>query len=421
MKKQLLLCIAMCMVTFAMNAQVNKCATMDLLDSRIKKDPSLKIRMEQSEIETQQWIASNSNKKGFKAVTTIPVVVHVIYHEAEENISNEQIQSQIDILNKDFRKLNTDTLASTHPFSQHIADSQIEFCLASIDPDGNSTTGITRTHTDSVGFAGNGSEKSDTTGGINNWNALHYLNIWVVKINGNSTLGYAQFPYELDTASKTDGVVIHYQAFGNIGTAGGGVFSTNAKGRTATHEVGHWLNLRHIWGDEACGNDFVDDTKTAKEDNSLCPTFPHNAYSSCSGSDANGEMYMNYMDYVDDHCMNMFTNGQSTRMAAVLNGDRLALKSSNGCGITQINELAFENNFAIAPNPSNGKIVINSLSSSENTDIVVYNLIGSKVAEISAIKSFPYTIDLSELSNGIYYLKFSTDNRTTTQKILISK
>ena len=135
---------------FSAHAQIEKCATMQILEKRIAKDPSIKLRMEQSEIKTQKWIAANSNAKGGIQLVTIPVVVHVLWNDPIENISAAQIQSQIDILNEDFRLLNSDSLDSSHPFWQFTADTEIEFCLATRDPNGNATSGITRTYTDSL-------------------------------------------------------------------------------------------------------------------------------------------------------------------------------------------------------------------------------------------------------------------------------
>lgn len=426
MKKQLLLIVVLCLTTFAMNAQAahpRKCATMKLLDAKIKNDPSEKQRIEQAEIRTQKWIATHKNFKSNRSITTIPVVVHVVYNTTTENISTAQIQSQIDVLNDDFRLMNSDSLPDTHPFWQFATDSQIEFCLAQRDPSGNSTTGITRTYTDSTsGFMGNGSEKFTATGGINNWDPTHYLNIWVVDLTpSGGTLGYATFPADLAPTPNEDGVVIHYQAFGNIGTAGTGTFTVNDGGRTATHEVGHWLNLHHIWGDAVCGDDLVADTEPAENNNFGCPSFPHNPSNTCGGS-ADGEMYMNYMDYVDDNCMNMFTIGQASRMDASLNGDRAGLLTSNGCMAVGIDELSFENNFEIFPNPSNGTLIINSQKTiTENINLFVYNIIGSKIAQVENIKSFPYKLDLDNLTNGVYYLQINSGSKTLTKEIFISK
>lgn len=404
-------------------AQTEKCATMQILEKRIAKDPSIKLRMEQSEIKTQKWIAANPMvKKGQQAVITIPVVVHVLWNDPIENISAAQIQSQIDILNDDFRLMNSDSLDSSHPFWVYTADAEIEFCLASRDQNGNATTGIIRTYTDSSTFVASDSPKYTVTGGSDSWDPTQYLNIWVCKLAGNK-LGYAAFPSDLATDPDLDGVVNRYEAFGDIGTAGTGAFTANDLGRTMTHEVGHWLNLRHIWGDDTCGDDFVADTEIAEAPNYECPTFPHNANSTC-GSGEDGEMYMNYMDYVDDACMNMFTYDQCIRMESALYGDRAGLLTSLGCSAPTglLNEVSLENSFEIFPNPSNGNFTVDThMLKFDNISISVYDLLGSKIQKFENIKSFPFKMDLNDLSNGIYYFKINSGDKTITQKVIIAK
>jgi len=401
-------------------AQTEKCATMQILEKRITKDPSIKLRMEQSEIKTQKWISTNSNAKGGIQPVTIPVVVHVLWNDPIENISAAQIQSQIDILNEDFRLLNSDSLDSSHPFWQLTADTEIEFCLASRDPNGNATTGIIRTYTDSTAFVEMDSPKYTVTGGSDSWDPTQYLNLWVCHLNdGLGLLGYAAFPADLATDPDLDGVVISYTAFGYIGTA----TAPNDLGRTGTHEVGHWLNLRHIWGDDTCGDDFVADTEIAEAANYGCPTFPHNANSTC-GSGVDGEMYMNYMDYVDDACMNMFTYDQGIRMQSALNGDRAGLLTSLGCSAPTglLNEVSLENSFEIYPNPSNGNFTVDThMLKYDNISISVYDILGSKIQKFENIKSFPFKMDLIDLSNGIYYFKINSGDKTITQKVIIAK
>ncbi len=288
----------------------------------LQKDPSMKAKSESIERHTAQW-ASKSNKTN--AVITIPVVVHVLYNTATQNISDAQIQSQIDVLNEDFRKLNADRTNVPSAFSALAVDAQLNFCLAKRDPNGAATTGITRTSTSKTAFdASLDDAKSSTTGGKTAWPSGQYLNLWVVPSikDGTDTgiLGYAQFP---GGATATDGVVIGYNYFGRTGT----VSAPYNKGRTATHEVGHWLNLRHIWGDANCGSDLVSDTPTQQTANYGCPTYPH---ATCSNT---SDMFMNYMDYVDDACMYMFSAGQSTRMSALFatGGARASLATSLGC------------------------------------------------------------------------------------------
>ena len=400
-------------------AQSNKCATMQVLEQRMKKDHSIQLRMQQSEIKTQKWISANRNAKKAQKLVSIPVVVHVIYNNATQNISTAQIQSQIDILNDDFGLLNSDSLDYSHPFWHYTADTEIEFCLATRDPNGKATSGITRTYTDSLSFAGDGYEKYTSTGGKDNWDPTKYLNLWVCDLSAsNGTLGYASFPSDLDSNPDEDGVVINYTAFGNIGTA----TAPNDLGRTATHEVGHWLNLRHIWGDSTCGDDFVADTEPAEKDNYGCPIFPHNANSNC-GSGADGEMYMNYMDYVDDTCMVMFTTGQGMRMHAALNVERAGLLTSLGCSISStINEVLLENTFDIYPNPNNGNFIINAqLTKNEVVSITLYNLLGSKIQQYDNVSTYPFLMSLNDLPNGSYFIKFNNGNYTITKKVFISK
>jgi Pregnancy-associated plasma protein-A len=246
---------------------------------------------------------------------TIPVVVHVVYRTSAENISDQQVQSEIEALNKDYGATNPDRSGAPPVWSGLVADSMIRFALAKTDPNGNSTSGITRTNTTVTSFPQDDSVKSSTTGGADAWPSDKYLNLWVCALGGG-LLGYAQFP---GGPAATDGVVILNSAFGSMGTA----TAPYNLGRTATHEIGHWLNLRHIWGDtEDCtGTDFVDDTPNAQLPNYGKPTFPH---VSCNNG-PNGDMFMNYMDYVDDAAMVMFTKGQIARMQAALAGARSSI------------------------------------------------------------------------------------------------
>lgn len=263
-------------------------------------------------------------RRGLRAVSRtgivqIPVVVHVIWNRGEENISDAQIQSQIDVLNTDFRMLNLDVSQVPPVWTDLTADLGIEFFLATEDPDGNPTSGITRTRTSKTSFNVMTDEvKFNATGGKDGWPSDRYLNIWVCHILedflGPGILGYAQFP---GGPAEKDGVVIIDTAFGTTGTA----TEPFDKGRTATHEIGHWLNLFHIWGDDGTGctgSDQVDDTPNQADHNFGCPEFPH---ISCNNG-PNGDMFMNYMDYVNDNCMVMFTQGQSLRVNACLEGPR---------------------------------------------------------------------------------------------------
>lgn len=297
---------------FSLNAQRN-CGAMEYLEYKQQEDPSLELRMQAIEEFTQRF----SGELDGRNVITIPVVVHIVYNSSTENLSVAQIQSQIDVLTNDFRRLNND---ADNTWSQ-AADTEIEFCLATIDPDGNPTDGITRTATGKRSFRTNDDIKKSSKGGKDAWPAGDYMNMWVGDI-ANGILGYAQFP---GGPAATDGIVVDYAYFGTIGTA----TAPFDLGRTATHEVGHWLNLRHIWGDGPCGtDDFVSDTPESDGPNYGCAT----GHVSCGSTD----MVENYMDYSDDACMNLFTSGQKSRMLALFaaGGARESLVSSGACGGT---------------------------------------------------------------------------------------
>nr|WP_321229456.1 immunoglobulin-like domain-containing protein [uncultured Psychroserpens sp.] len=313
-----LLCLFSIVSIFAQDLLERNCGAMENLELRKLQDPNLEARMQQIEIFTQNKVQEMQNNRIDGSIITIPVVVHVLYRNSTENISVAQIQSQLDVLNEDFRRTNPD---ADNTWSQ-AADSEIEFCLVTLDPNGNATTGITRKSTTRRDWGTSDDMKRSSTGGVDPWNTSEYLNMWIVPqmlSNGGTILGYAQFP---GGSAATDGVVMGYNYFGRTGN----VSAPFDGGRTTTHEVGHYFNLRHIWGDSNCGNDFVSDTPTHQTSNGGCPT----GQVSCGSTD----MVQNYMDYTNDSCMNLFTQGQKDRMRAVLEagGSRRTLALSDKCG-----------------------------------------------------------------------------------------
>ena len=278
--------------TASNNITKRVCATQDVYEAQLRANPNLALRRDQIESFTDQAIAQGRLVNG-KVV--IPVVVNVLYRTAAENISAAQIQSQIDVLNQDFNATNADFGSVPAMFSGVAANVGISFELAS----------IIRKSTSKTSWGTNDAMKKTKRGGLDPTAPATNLNLWVCTIGGG-ILGYAQFP---GGASATDGVVIDSKYCGLSGSAN---YPYNL-GRTATHEVGHWMNLRHIWGDANCGNDLVSDTPTHDSANFGVPTYPH--YSTCTGNPV--EMTMNYMDYTDDRGMYMFSNGQKSRMAAL--------------------------------------------------------------------------------------------------------
>jgi hypothetical protein len=289
------------------------CGAMEVHHRLLEANPTFRLRQFELEQATNQRMMLGEAR--LPKIITIPVVVHVVYNKASENISLAQIKSQINVLNRDYRAINKDKSKVPTVWKGLVADAGIQFALATKDPKGNPTKGITLTKTTRTSFGMDDSVKSKATGGIDAWPTNRYLNIWVCTLAGG-VLGYAQFP---GGPPKTDGVVILNSAFGTKGTAK----PPFNLGRTTTHEIGHWLNLRHIWGDtEDCsGSDFVADTPNAAGPNYGKPAFPH---ISCNNG-PNGDMFMNYMDYVDDDAMFMFSTQQVARMAASLKGPRASI------------------------------------------------------------------------------------------------
>jgi len=238
-------------------------------------------------------------------VVSIKTVVNVVHKTAAQNVSDAQIRSQIAVMNKDFRATNSDKAKTPVPWKGLVGDARIQFKLVN----------VTRTATTKNGFTFDDGVKRASTGGIAPFRPKTHLNIWSCALTGG-LLGYAQFP---GGPGATDGVVINYQAFGTQGTAQ----SPFNKGRTATHEVGHYFNLRHIWGDtdDCSGSDLVADTPNCAGPNTGTPTFP---VVTCNNG-PNGDMFMNYMDYTDDKAMFMFTAAQVLRMRTALETARSGL------------------------------------------------------------------------------------------------
>ena len=314
--------------TGSAQAQKRSCASVEVLQQQLAADPGLAARMAAINNQAVLFAARQASQaqRSNAAVgvgVTIPVVVHVVYNTAAENISDAQIQSQIDVLNEDFHKLNADAGSVPAAFAGLAADPGIQFVLAKRTPAGLATSGIERKSSTTKSWGTADKIKKARTGGLDAWNSSQYLNLWVGTIGGG-ILGYAQFP---GGAAATDGVVISPVYFGRTGT----VTAPYNLGRTASHEVGHWLNLNHIWGDDsgACtGTDNVTDTPNQGAQHYGKPTFPQ---VSCSNG-PNGDMFMNYMDYVDDNAMFMFSTGQSSRMNALFasGGARVGLLTSQG-------------------------------------------------------------------------------------------
>ena len=302
----------------------------------------------------------NGSNQRTNAVYTIPVIIHII-HSGQNvgsgyNISNAQALSQIAAMNRDFRKMNADTASIPQPFKAASADVQINFCAAQVDPNGVqlAVPGIDRVNGNTKGFVLSNLINDYVTNTIKPatiWNPNKYLNLWVVpdfKSNtGFSLLGYATFPPSSTLTgltgnfgtATTDGVVCWYKSFGTTGN----LDASYNKGRTITHETGHWLGLRHIWGDDSCATDYCNDTPPQIASNAGCPAYPlivanaanHWDGPACSGT-APGSMFMDYMDYSDDACTFMFTNDQKTRIQTTMLHSPLRISQANSAACTAV-------------------------------------------------------------------------------------
>jgi hypothetical protein len=376
------------------------------------------------DLSSSQVIAAQSNPGArdtfANEIITIPVVVHIIYNNAVQNISDAQVMSQIKVLNEDFRRLNTDASQTPDAFKSNAADCRIMFCLAQVNPRGAAQKGIVRKFTNRTSFSVDDDMKFSAAGGDDAWDTKKYLNIWVCNMQSNS-IGYATPP---NSEADRDGVVIQYDCFGNVGT----VRAPFNKGRTATHEIAHWMGISHIWGDNSCGSDGVDDTPRQSNYNSNCPSFPK--LSSCSPN-ANGDMFMNFMDYTNDACMNMFTVGQKHRMRSMFSGTghRNSFLNSYACDSSLATAAALPTqttveekpmpSVVIYPNPVQQHLQLLSVNGYElmGKSVAVYNQSG--VLMISrTLNSSGDKIDVSSLKQGVYVVKIGDNSDRKVLKLI---
>ena len=423
----------LCASTAFAQSDFKRCASHEVMLEQMQRDPQMQNRMNAIEAFTQKYINSNSATKRTAGVITIPVVVHVVYNTTSQNISDCQIQSQIDVLNEDFRRMNADKSQTPSVYSGLAADCEIQFVLAKRDPNGNPTNGITRTKTKTKSFSSNDAIKFTSQGGHDAWNTMQYLNFWTapkLMSYGQQGLGYGQFP---GGPRNTDGVVMAYAAFGSRAKCPSGVYYQGYDlGRTTTHEIGHNFNLRHIWGDATCGNDLVSDTPTQQAASSGCPSFPR-----ITCSNQTGDMTMNYMDYSNDNCMNMFTLGQKARMDATLvpggyhydlttslGGVAPTAITSGGSAGTSADASLTDGNAArtlttgvasVFPNPVTGEMNVSyNVAAESAVKIEIYNVMGALVGsydqgvQTEGNHIFKITGNdkkFGALTNGVYFCR----------------
>ena len=318
------------------------CATMPVHRRLLETEPTYPAA--RSDVEDLALAHKLGRRRARSGTFVIPVAVHVVHNTPEQDVSFAQVQSQIDALNRDFRAQGSDIGNVPDPWKPLVADAGIEFTLATEDPAGNATDGVDRRRTEVESFSDDDAVKSVAGGGLDAWPADRYLNLWVCPMR--DFLGYAQFP---GGPAGTDGVVINFRAFGTVGTA----TAPFSLGRTAVHEVGHWLNLLHIWGDDGtgcAGTDNVDDTPNQAGPNTGFPTLPQ---VTCENG-PNGDMFVNFMDYTDDAGMVMFTRGQVTRMRAAFDGPRASFQPREPVEPEPVEPQPVEPLPAVGPQPTDG-------------------------------------------------------------------
>lgn len=399
-----------------LNAQ-SRCGSSEYLKRSIQKNPSLQSYQQhiekfiQSRVSTQP-IASINARPASPAIIKIPVVIHIIYHLSEENISDEAINNQVNALNRDYRRMNADSSNTPACFKSVAADCNIEFELAKVDPQGRVTTGIERIYSPVAKWMGDDKMKYKKSYGANAWDPDSYLNIWVCSMN--DLLGYSSIMGE---AKELDGVVINYTVFNDFND--GGAYNS---GRTAVHEIGHWLGLKHIWGDADCGDDGVADTPKQSTYTSGCPG---GVRTSC-GNSPHGDMYMNFMDYTNDPCMNLFTRGQSDRMRVLFDegGFRNSILNSKALGepylaITLTDSIPAIKKIQAYPNPAKNELILDIQDEEKwiGKEIIITNFSGQALFHhiITARKN---KINISSLSQGIYFVQSIDNNEKLSLKFI---
>jgi len=395
----------------------DRCGSNEAIKQQMAADPAYAKKVQ--ELLKNKGDYSRSDKKGrpSQVAITIPVVVHIVYNTAAQNISDAQVQSQIDVLNEDFTATNKDYNNYDAGYTAVKGDIDIKFCLAL----------IIRKQTDKTSFGVNDQVKRNSSGGSDPVDPMHFFNMWVCNL-GQNVLGYAYYP---GIKPEKYGAVIHYLSFGR--GAGYNFFTDYDLGRTATHEVGHCLGLVHIWGDKNCGDDKVDDTPLHNGPNFGCPE--HGLRSTCVGTPV--QMTMNYMDYTDDRCMYFFTDGQAARADFFMDTDPQLISIINSaCSNTRPgnNDITIASNNSSAssrerstsillyPTITSGQINLSVNNTSEGkAEINIYNQTGALVSRQQLFMSGRSLnqINVSKLVNGIYFLEIGQGANKQTKKFIV--
>lgn len=383
------------------------CLSFEYRQQQLQADPALTIKVDQIEQFIRQRTGSASFLTGRQhlPLITIPVVVHVLYNNDDQNVSDAFIANQLAVLNQNFRRLNADSVNTPSRFQSLAADCDIEFKLAISDPQRRPTTGIIRKYTTLTQWVTDDQVKFTSKGGSDAWDRDKYLNIWVCNLRWVG--GYASFPG--GDAAK-DGIVMNYNVF--------------KWQKTTVHEAGHWMGLRHIWGDADCGDDLVDDTPKQLTGTYGCPT---GIRSTCSNG-ANGDMYMNYMDVTDAGCTNLFTEGQKMRMRTVFDegGARVSLLRSHALLPPTNFEIPLPEDppklllANVYPNPATTDITLDLPDDVRwaGNAIRITSVQGTQLMQIQ-VTSKIMTVNISNLKPGMYFITTKRENGTIIKQKLV--
>jgi hypothetical protein len=343
----------------------------------------------------EQFLARQLEESRITAlgVIRIPVVVHNLYHYPNEKVTGEQVHAQLRVLNDCFRRRNADTVNTPAVFRPFAADTEIEFVLATSDPHRRATSGIIRRYTPVIAWGADDQMKFSATMGDDAWDTGSYLNIWVCNLDRFA--GYSSFP---GGPAEKDGIVLDIEAFAG-----------SPMSKTIVHETGHWLGLKHIWGDTLCGDDLVDDTPRQA---SYTPGCPKTVRITC-GNGPNGDMYMNYMDFTSDECTNLFTLGQKNRMRGWFapGGPRAALLVSKGLQPPLFQDAPLEEpdpkwlHARLYPNPATTVINLDLSYDVRWIGAMIHltNVLGQPVMRMQ-VTAKQFQFNISSLKPGVYFL-----------------
>ena len=415
MVKNLVLLFFVC-AGFQATAQ-QKCSMEKYASEELKASPVLKYQLDAIEaFISNRTAASNETQRvtPLSDIIRIPVVIHILYHTPDQNVAKEAIDIMMNALNRDFNKRNSDTVNIPTAFKPYAVAMGFEFKLATMDAWGVATTGIVRKYTPVHYWLSDDKVKFSSSYGDDAWDSKSYLNIWLCNLQ--DVLGYSTLP---GMDAKKDGVVISFEDIKNAR----GTSPTVNDSRTVVHEVGHWFNLYHVWGDGYCGDDKVDDTP---KQGTYTPGCPSGARMSC-GNNSTGDMYMNFMDFTDDVCMNMFTRGQRKRARALfdLGGPRRSILFSKGLDISQVEAAPRPDfypkwlNAQVYPNPATSFLNVyfeyDERWVGKKLEILDMN---GKVVLNMIINAKNQKIDISGLNAGVYFISAKKDDEKLNGKFV---